>query len=594
MSILSKIFKSKLNQRQFEFKEEYWKGLEKNLDAHGAKGGTNYVRWFFYSIGIATIISFGVWVFYPKADKAQMAVMDLPEGEKKAEINGSTRLTVNSSDSLTASGENGNSPTDNHSNLVEEKEKDNNRKVVSVEKESGINAHFPSEMQKKNNSIKLKPGSEKRSSAIAGNEIIPGENKPGTKPGVINEGAIIALRDEASATEPQENLLPDEEISIGKKESINDISASAFIENAVTREEKLSDYNSFEPGNKGITASADIKTPMIMMGKIFSSPLKNRESELKTIAFENKIRRRKNNFFAGLYSGVMYTDKILKANYDTLGKFVSRRKNEESRTLSKNFGADFGIGQDCWNISIGINYHQQGEVVDYKPEFYQWLKNSASSWNIVDNSYWKYDTVNTLSYTVTEGSWQMVDTTIGYWSNNVYVPNDTISIQQYVVDSEYIQTIYVTDSNYVSKFDSTENTKIDSAIQLVNDPSLKPEKTTTKISYFEFPVMIGYEFPISRVTLMVRTGFSIGLLSKINATYLKSDISGTEPVDITKLNKTMLNYLLRAGVLFYITENTVINFEPMFRMNVNSVFKDTGFTQQYWNAGLNLGVMYRF
>lgn len=579
MSIIGKIFKNKLDQRQFEFNEEYWKELEKKLDEHSGAGKTGYGNLISVFTGIIVLFSAAILSLYLLNENDTVTDELLPSASQ-------------SPVAITQPGP-GQTPESNYSNEMHEN-KEAERQIAAGEKImagagktvlsaetqkniTGKNEHNGPEkdFHRSGNAETASPGKHVYSKAVAGTVV----NRPGV-PG-----------DEKTASPEAKPV--DEERTPGSKESASS-SFTAVSENRDQPELSWQKVSFQGNRNTALIPDVEIKIPLVSMEKIYPFLPENFSEELKTITQKEIISRRRNNYFAGIYSGIMYSDKILKSKDAKLDEYVARRKNEESRTLSGNFGITAGMSFNRWNISTGINYHQQGEITDYSPEFYQWIKNKSSTWNVADNSYWKTDTVNNYSITVTEGGWQSIDTIIGYWSDNQFVESGTITIQQYVVDTQYTQMLYVTDSGFVAQFDSTEIVHIDSMNQLVNDPSLKPGKTITRISYVEVPIMIGCEFPVSRFTLMVRTGFSVGFLSGINAVYLKNDISGVEEADVSRLSKTMLNFLLQAGICYYLTEKIILNFEPMFRMNINSAFKDTGFTQQYRNAGINAGVMYRF
>lgn len=579
MSIIGKIVKNKLDQRQFEFREEYWKKLEKKLDEHRGSGKAGYGNLISGSVGIIVLFSAAILSFYLLNESDTVTDELLPAASQP-----SVAITQP---------EQNQTPEKNYSKEMQ----DNNEAEQQIATDEKImpgagNPVLSAETQKYNAGKNEYQGSEKDFHRSGNTETATGGKSVYPKAvinQVVNQPGIQA--DEETAGPEAEPIA--EERTPDSKES----AFSSFIAVSESRDQQELKWQTASlSGNRNteLIPDAEIKILLVSMEKIYPFLPENSSAELKTITQKEIISRRRNNYFAGIYSGIMYTDKILKSKDPGLNEYISRRKNEEMWMLSGNFGISAGMSFNRWSLSTGINYHQQGEITDYRAEFYQWIKNTSSTWNVADNSYWKTDTINNYSITVTQGGWQPIDTIIDYWSNNQLVQSDTITIQQYVVDTQYTQMVYVTDSGFVAEFDSTEIIQTDSLNQLVNDPSLKPGKTITKISYVEIPLMVGYEFPLSRFTLMVRTGFSIGLLSKINAVYLKNDISGVEEADVSRVNRTMLNFLLQTGMCYHLTENISLNFEPMFRMNINSALKEPGFTQQYWNAGMNVGAMYRF
>lgn len=590
MSKLGNIFKRKLDQRQFEFNDEYWRNLEAQLDSLGKKGGGGHRKWYFYTTGIVVVFSFAVWFFYPgvqfekkniqseKNDAATPSLESVPNDTKPGKKVSSEGLP-----------ESGGIPgkNDNQHQIKNTETADPIAQKTEVPFEKPVHAAGSEKVKKPEPGVNAEPGNKsdsflKREEAMEKTALAAtfvAEEKTAVP------GKEVGETQQETTSKTESNSTSDGDIADSKTGRI-DVSVS----------KKANDEISGPSESTSLMASAGAKNHLLFMEMLFPPALPGTINNIKEIAHTEKTDfLGKSSFFAGLYSGIMYTGKILKNKDGSLQEYLGRRNSEETGMLAANIGVDAGICFNRWNISTGLNFHQQGEMIDYRPEFYRWLKSSTSTWNVQDNSYWTMDTTGTYSILVSNGYWQSTNTTISYWNSSLQANvTDTISIQQYIVDTTYNQYFYVTDSNLILQFDSTEIVKIDSVNKITNDPALKPPKTTTKISYVEIPVLVGYEFPINRFTLMVRTGFSLGILSKFDAVYLKNDISGTGPVEISRQNKSMLNYLLRAGLLFNLNEHAAISFEPMFRMNINSVLKDSGYTQKYWNAGMNAGVVYRF
>ncbi|MBL4625477.1 MAG: hypothetical protein JKY42_10105, partial [Flavobacteriales bacterium] len=297
-------------------------------------------------------------------------------------------------------------------------------------------------------------------------------------------------------------------------------------------------------------------------------------------------------FELGIYGGVMYVGKYLKSS-STLS-YVERRQNEEIGKLSFNSGLDLNLKYGKFLISTGVNYHQQGEVTNYSNEYEKWVVTRLIDYNVIDNSFWQ---LNTSSFTIiTDDNFTVnVDTVLTYYdeTNSTYVI-DTVSFQSYEINNIGTQQFNLVDSTYVVQLDSTANVTLDSSIVLVTDAKTPQQKTTTRFSYIEIPVLIGIEMPVNRLTLSVRTGVGVGMLTKHEAKYLISDYTAPQLVDKSQVNQLMINYLLRLGVRYSINENLAISCEPFYRLNLSNVMNSTDLSQKYWNAGLNVGVVYGF
>lgn len=571
MTKLINIFKNKLNQREFGLEEKYWADLEKKLDKH-SKGGSGIGGKILFGLLAGLVIGLGTLLFYPQSEENQIT----PVAE-----NSSSPQKLNSQLQESAPAETHEQPiekTRTAENSISNKQIESRKPGISTNNESGL--IHPSVINtaslakvKKDESVNARTNSAESKPKTKSEEIISNENE------VNNPKENSAINELSLTIVPSEQTINNSESNESENKTENKTTPASYAPSFAHQVKE--------------NESAAIPA-LLLMNIIKPVEIPRPYAAPKAVFSSKKHPARKDSYFLGAYAGILYTDKILNTTDTTMFEYVERRKNEESPLVSQNFGIDFGIGQDCWNISVGINYHRQGEIADYKPEFYQWAKNISSTWNITDNSYYDKDTA-VISYLVSEGNWQTVEDTLVYW-NSAIQSTDTqmVSMQQYVVDTTYLQYVFHVDSSLVADFDSTEIQKVDSVKELIKDPSYKQEKFSTRISYVEFPVMVGYEYPFSRFTLMLRTGFSIGMLTKVDAVYLKNDLSGTEQIETSRMSKTMLNYLLHLGVNYYLDEHFVLNFDPMLRINVNSALKTPAYNQRYWNAGVNVGLMYRF
>lgn len=588
MSPLGKIFRKKLDQREFEFKESYWKELEKELDLHSPKASPNFSKLFFTSVGAAISITVAVWFFSPVRKIQQLNPQSSEVVEIPAKDNNRPESKINQ---LSSEGTEVNNNSENALPVA--------KSGPSATIQNSVNA-LPTEKFSENN-----PEQKPLKTALTGSSQRLDKNAEKKEELTLHE---ISPQDKTEAASSA-NFLPP---TVHPESISNDHRASssgkAFMADAKipVQDELLNKPANadkfFEPGNSEaapveskLLENTEVQSSLIFMQKIFPPHLSNsHQNELNAISKKSNSHK-KRHYFAGVYSGLMYTDKILKSKDALLNEYISRRKNEENSMISANLGMDAGIYLNRWSISAGINYHQQGEHADYKPEFYQWIKNTSSTWNITDNSFYETDTTNTVAYLISDGTWQDVNTEVIFWNSTEQAwDTQMVAKPQYVVTNIDTGYVYNIETNYIEDIDSLEIQKTDSSRNLVNDPSLKTEQLTTRINYIEFPLLVGYEFPFGRMTLMLKTGLSMGLLTKINARYMKNDISGTEEIDAARVKKTMLNYLFHMGVNYYLTEKLALNIDPMFRMNMNSVLKNSGYGQRYWNAGLNVGMMYRF
>jgi len=534
MSNLKDLFTKKLNEQQFEVKPQYWNDMEQLLDKKKPKG-----FWFLNKkllSAVALLILAGgtaAWLYTSK------------NNEKEIELVSSQTNRIQNSNNRNA---NENKLTNDYNTEAESENKLSNTESSATEKKiknsSGINnnteAKSVRQTTQKTNSVLNKQGKQTSKTSAA-------ENKSTIQS--INTSLINEINNPASA------------MTETSPSSMFPVLSRIFIN------------------------SLDNALPFF----------ENRKGLALTVAPNTNSLRIKPRFYAGIYGGIMYSDKTLKAMGNTSEEYISRRNAEEKGNFSCNTGLDIGFTYGKWFFGSGINYHQQSEITNYKNEFRQWVNHDSTYWNIDDNSY--YEVTTTDYWLLTDSNyWVTGDTTITYWNENtnsletIIVPSQT-----YVVNG--IDTLFVhsTDSVYIQQMDSILMSINDSILQTVTDQLYQRKNKINKISYIEIPLLIGYEFPLGKISLTAKTGIGIGILSTQNISYLRTDISAVEKYNITVSNKLMWNYLLRVGANYYLSKHIALELESMFRANLNNAFaRQVEFQQKYWNVGLNLGVSYRF
>ena len=294
----------------------------------------------------------------------------------------------------------------------------------------------------------------------------------------------------------------------------------------------------------------------------------------------------------GLYSGPMFVGKYLSSA--TNADYITRRQGEEIDRISFNSNIDLNIKFGKLLLSTGLNNHQQGEVTNYSNDYENWVVTQWIDYEVTDNSFWQ---LNTTSFTIiTDDNYAIdTDTVLSYYDETIgsYV-TDTVNYQSYEINNIGTQQFDLVDSIYVVQLDSTVTLTLDSSLVLVADANNPQQKTTTRFSYVEVPILLGYEFPINRLSISCKTGIGVGMLTRHNATYHTQDYSAPQLVNKSQVNQLMINYLLRIGMKYAINESIAFSCEPFYRLNLSNVIKSEDVTQKYWNAGLNIGAVYSF
>ncbi|MBK9981122.1 MAG: hypothetical protein IPP15_01630 [Saprospiraceae bacterium] len=127
------------------------------------------------------------------------------------------------------------------------------------------------------------------------------------------------------------------------------------------------------------------------------------------------------------------------------------------------------------------------------------------------------------------------------------------------------------------------------------------KKIHNRYTHLDIPLVLSYELPMGRSTLMVNAGPVLNLTSAVRGQIL--DVS-LNPVHITPgepdelkayKNNLGLSIYIGAGALFPLTDNISALVEPRLLYRINPVTLDTYPLKEHRSfAGLNLGIRYHF
>lgn len=600
MSKLRDIFNKKMDQKQFELKPQNWQDLEKMLDRHDQKK-IAYKKWLLSFVFLVIITSVFVWKYQPSESARQIAVNKVSENNYISE----TKATVKTEKNV-----------NQFQNQTLITKKTSNYQAASIDNQSGLISRakgfngVPSEertliksgsLSDKHESNKPVLTSEIESSVLTiSNEItmekgLPNssENNAEVTGNSFNSKSSLEKSDEILNDENHQNFETNLSISVAFSDSLTN-----SINEVVEINSKQ--YNSASRNASSIhsndSVSQTIARQIILrdttrLDSVERKNTPNSESDFSTPVLANKNESKiKPVFSIGLYSGGTYVGKSIALNNQSGLEFFNRKKEEEGYKLSYNIGLDLNCRLGNWSLSSGINYHEQGEQTNYKPEFYKWIPETTMS--IIDNSYWESTTKdfwiltdnNYLSYN---------DSIVVAWNENTQTFDSTlIAVQDYNyydVDTVYFQII---DSSYVYVLDSIQFETGDSLHIKTSDPNVANLKTKTKLRYFEIPLLIGYYKNFDKISVGIKTGIGLGILTGTQIYYLNEDLSGIS--EVKSVNKFMYNYLLRPEINYLFSDKISLLIEPNLRINLNKAITTDLYSQKYWNVGLNMGITYTF
>ena len=603
MTKLGDIFNKRIEKKEFSASEKHWGDLESMLNEHDAskKGGA---AWWLGGAGVFAIALLFGWFAIDTSN--EIASIDEPTSSnaKISNTNIQKSTTAESSELIQQKDKVSDNTVDGFKN------DDKNQESLGKIEEEAI-AENPEEVSKTDNNNQAIPLAKISTSneaedvaegAIAENpeeELKTNNNNqaiPLAKISTSNEAEDVA--EETIAENPEEELktnnnnqaIPPAKISTSNEaEDVAEKTDNSNEPAGVNQNSnKLIDnsYSAIENTN------SEVFDKLELMDLLGISLVENQIDVLNPV--EDFIDGGKSKFQleVGLYSGPMFVGKYLSSA--TNADYITRRQGEEIDRISFNSNIDLNIKFGKLLLSTGLNNHQQGEVTNYSNDYENWVVTQWIDYEVTDNSFWQ---LNTTSFTIiTDDNYTIdTDTVLSYYDETIgsYV-TDTVNYQSYEINNIGTQQFDLVDSIYVVQLDSTVTLTVDSSLVLVADANNPQQKTTTRFSYVEVPILLGYEFPINRLSISCKTGIGVGMLTRHNATYHTQDYSAPQLVNKSQVNQLMINYLLRIGMKYAINESIAFSCEPFYRLNLSNVIKSEDVTQKYWNAGLNIGAVYSF
>ena len=603
MTKLGDIFNKRIEKKEFSASEKHWGDLESMLNEHDAskKGGA---AWWLGGAGVFAIALLFGWFAIDTSN--EIASIDEPTSSnaKISNTNIQKSTTAESSELIQQKDKVSDNTVDGFKN------DDKNQESLGKIEEEAI-AENPEEVSKTDNNNQAIPLAKISTSneaedvaegAIAENpeeELKTNNNNQAIPPAKIstsNEAEDVA--EETIAENPEEELktnnnnqaIPPAKISTSNEaEDVAEKTDNSNEPAGVNQNSnKLIDnsYSAIENTN------SEVFDKLELMDLLGISLVENQIDVLNPV--EDFIDGGKSKFQleVGLYSGPMFVGKYLSSA--TNADYITRRQGEEIDRISFNSNIDLNIKFGKLLLSTGLNNHQQGEVTNYSNDYENWVVTQWIDYEVTDNSFWQ---LNTTSFTIiTDDNYTIdTDTVLSYYDETIgsYV-TDTVNYQSYEINNIGTQQFDLVDSIYVVQLDSTVTLTVDSSLVLVADANNPQQKTTTRFSYVEVPILLGYEFPINRLSISCKTGIGVGMLTRHNATYHTQDYSAPQLVNKSQVNQLMINYLLRIGMKYAINESIAFSCEPFYRLNLSNVIKSEDVTQKYWNAGLNIGAVYSF
>jgi hypothetical protein len=398
-----------------------------------------------------------------------------------------------------------------------------------------------------------------------------------------------------------ENKRVEDNANFSNISAIQDPSIAATAPISSSSPEPLSfNNNGTEPSNHPLMASA--AKNQISLGIVSSLPLFMLDpgtANLSLLPFKKEVpdyfAKSSLGFKVGLYAGFQYTQSTLNESVLSNPSLAERIKKEESGMLTAVAGFDFQVSKKGWSISTGLNYYQQGEQRNYSDDFLQTKGIDSIYYTPVNKTILSFDTT-LIPIIHQQNGWVVTDTLVTYYNEAtgtfvtanlpivVMVNNGTDTTYNTVIDSVYTQIIdSVRNGLWTSRDFRGSNEEYTSL--------LKGKNTYT---YFEIPLMLGYDWRIKNLSIGLKAGIGFGILTQQTAYYLSTDERRIEPYLIEQSNKLVYNVIVRPDFNYWLGKNWGVSCSPFMRMNLNNLKQNPNQRNNYRNVGLQAGVNYRW
>jgi hypothetical protein len=558
---LDKLFKEKLSDRDFDYQDSYWTDFENsfNIDAAVNSGSSfgNIISGIKIGIiAIPVVIITGLAVFVPNN------TVDI--NTTQAEIINETKTAIT------------NSKNEFQNTHVNDIKTQTNEKITGNETESTLRTTSDDFSDS---------GDGTSISALASDsEEPPASGETNGNPTIID--TEINQNSRADVVSFNDNSGPENSTQTQTKNNINRADQSGYSSDnhdpnnvaiigsmAIAENENRNDgdffYNpdensdvinaqsnrneSFEiDENSSELKGLGLNGSFIVMSKSLDGSETQVDSTLKTkqgVIGAYRPNRIRPVFSIAANGGVAFISKKLSTTLAEFTQMVSLRNEYEANKTAIIIGLEFETRYRGFSFTSGINRMSWGENVEYESSPETLVVTDTTYIEIIDNSYWEVFPIDSILY-----------------------------------DSTYIVDI---DTTFIQFTDT-----------LFYEPSdnLDQANGKTKITYVEIPILVGYEFYFNKIILALKGGVSVGFLTKTYGYYLNEPTTGLIPINTgySVIRKTLFNLEFGVGVGYKFYPKFDVFIGAGYKMNLNSVFSDSGIIQKYKAITLGIKLRYTF
>ena len=168
-----------------------------------------------------------------------------------------------------------------------------------------------------------------------------------------------------------------------------------------------------------------------------------------------------------------------------------------------------------------------------------------------------------------------------------------VNTYSYQSEADYAFKSYTTDTTMEYIYD-TFMIIIDSFAIITIDSFEQTFSGTNKISYVEFPLLIGYQFHTGKWLFGLQTGPAFALTNSVAVTYPNDSLSGTEDISLNYFKQSNFNWIAKPSIQYMLTDQIGLGLNGLMRWNLGSVNSDETIDQQFTGYGVQLGLRIEF
>ncbi len=168
-----------------------------------------------------------------------------------------------------------------------------------------------------------------------------------------------------------------------------------------------------------------------------------------------------------------------------------------------------------------------------------------------------------------------------------------VNAYNYQSEVDYAFTSYTSDTIMEYIYD-TFMIVIDSFAIITIDSFEETFSGTNKISYLEFPLLVGYQYHAGNWVFALQTGPALALTNSVSVTYPNDSVSGFEEISLSYFKQSNFNWIAKPSIQYMITDQIGLGLNGLMRWNLGSVNSDATIDQRFTGYGVQLGLRIEF